>query len=57
MVGQMKASKISYWNNKWNEVYDFTPNKVVTKGLNYSLSLKPSKNIVTSLKEMRRFVL
>jgi hypothetical protein len=52
----MKASKISYWNNKWNEVYDFTPNKVVTKGLNYSLNLKPTKNFVTTLKEMRKVV-
>lgn len=56
MVNQMKGAKISYWNNKWNEIYDFTPNKVVTKGLNYSISLEPSSGFATSLEEMKKIV-
>jgi excinuclease UvrABC helicase subunit UvrB len=52
----MKNAKISYWNNKWNEIYDFTPNKVVTKGLNYSISLEPTSRFVTSLDEMKKIV-
>lgn len=56
MVNQMKNAKVSYWNNKWNEIYDFTPNKIVTKGLNYSLSLEPTSDFVTSLDDMKKIV-
>jgi len=26
----MKAAKLSYLNNKWNDIYDFTPNKLAS---------------------------
>lgn len=35
----MKAAKLSYWNNRWSEIFDFTPMKS-GKSLNYSLSFE-----------------
>ena len=35
LAQQMKAAKLSYWNNKWNEIFDFTPNR--DGRLNYTL--------------------
>jgi len=48
----MKASKLSFWNNKWNEIYDFTPNKLQSKGLNYSLISDKVNDFVVSLDKM-----
>jgi hypothetical protein len=56
MIPQLKAAKVSYWNNKWNEVYDFTPNKVVSKGLNYKVSQKPSPGFVVTMNQMKKII-
>ena len=49
----MKASKLSVWNNKWNEVFDFTPN---TKAKNYSIYTDIDPKFVTSLQQMQSLV-
>ena len=32
LLSQMQAAKVSPWANKWNEVYDFTPNRGAENG-------------------------
>ena len=53
---QMKAAKLSYLNNKWNDIYDFTPNKLASQGLNYSLSLEATPGFVSTLKMMQKVI-
>lgn len=50
----MKAAKLSFWNNKWSSVFDFTPSK--GSGLNYSLTDEKNTNFVTSLKQMESII-
>jgi len=47
----MKAAKISYWNNKWSDIFDFTPSRGGGgKGVkNYTLSYEPMPGFVSSL--------
>ena len=40
MMAQIKEAKLSIWQNKWSEVYDFTPNKDEEEAKNWSLSNK-----------------
>ena len=49
----MKASKLSVWNNKWNEVFDFTPN---AKKKNYSIFTDISPNFVSTLQQMQSII-
>ena len=41
MFDQMKDAKLSYWNNKWTNVFDFTPNRGDSSKLNYKLQVEP----------------
>ncbi len=52
----MKAAKLSYLNNKWNDIYDFTPKKLASEGSNYSLSLEATPGFVSSLKMMQKVI-
>lgn len=52
---QMKAAKISYLNNKWSDIFDFTPNRVGTS-LNHSISTDCQKGFVTSLSQMQKLI-
>jgi hypothetical protein len=52
----MKAAKISYFNNKWNDIYDFTPNKLASQGLNYSLALEVTPGFVSTLSMMQKVI-
>jgi hypothetical protein len=52
----MKAAKISYFNNKWNDIYDFTPNKLASQGLNYSLALDATPGFVSTLSMMQKVI-
>jgi hypothetical protein len=51
----MKAAKISYLNNKWTDIYDFTPDRV-TKKLNYSIDYEVKNGYVTKLSQMKGIV-
>ena len=42
---QMKAAKLSYWNNKWTDIFDFTTNK--GGKANYSLNFGRQSSFVT----------
>ena len=46
LMNQMQAAKLSIWDNKWNDVFDFTPNR---KGKNYKVDPDKRSNFVTSL--------
>jgi hypothetical protein len=37
LLEQMLKAKLSVFNNKWTEVFDFTPHRGDGSGLNYSL--------------------
>ena len=52
----MKAAKISYLNNKWNDIYDFTPNKLASQGLNYSIALDATPGFVSTLSMMQKVI-
>jgi hypothetical protein len=53
MITQMKAAKLSPWNNKWNDVYDFTPNQGAdSKKKNYRIKKDILPSFVTSLEQM-----
>jgi len=41
----MKAAKLSYWNNKWTDIFDFTTNK--GGKANYSLNFGRQSSFVT----------
>lgn len=51
----MQAAKLSYWNNKWTDVFDFTPNKS-GKEQNFSLNYEPSPFFVSSLRQMQQLI-
>ena len=40
---QMKAANLSFWNNKYTEVYDFTPSNTSKSNYNLEVSSKPYK--------------
>jgi hypothetical protein len=52
----MKAAKLSYLNNKWTDIYDFTPNKLSSQGLNYSLVPETAPGFVSTLQMMLKFI-
>jgi hypothetical protein len=43
----MRDAKLSVWNNKWTEIFDFTPKK---SGLNYKINKEIVHEFVTSMK-------
>ena len=53
---QMKAAKLSYLNNKWTDIYDFTPNKLASQGLNYSIVPEATPGFVSSLSMMQKVI-
>lgn len=52
----MKAAKISYWNNKWTDIFDFTPNRGAGK-VNHSVCYdKVMPGFVSTLSDMQKIV-
>lgn len=49
----MKAAKIVYWNNKWTDIFDFTPNR---SQQNHTIDLTRSTDFVVPLVQMQRVV-
>jgi len=52
----MKPAKISYFNNKWNDIFDFTPHTLASQGLNYSLALETTPGSVSTLSMMQKVI-
>jgi len=44
----MIKANLSIWNNKWNEIFDFTPDKSGKK-LNYKIDYTSNRYFVTTL--------
>lgn len=51
----MQAAKVSYWNNKWHDIYDFTPPKR-GDSQHYTLINERKNHFVSSLKVMQNIV-
>lgn len=51
----MRLSNLSIWNNKWSDVFDFTPIKNSDK-LNYSLNTAINPCWSSSLKQVETIV-
>jgi hypothetical protein len=56
MIDQMMAAKLNYWNNKWNDIYDFTP--APRGGQNYTVCADALEEnaFVSSLKQIESLV-
>ncbi len=50
----MKAAKLSYWNNKWTDIFDFTPNKGGKP--NHRLDFSRQLQFVVPLAQMQRII-
>lgn len=50
----MQAAKLSAWNNKWNEIFDFTPN--AKKGKNYKIVAERQTGFVSKLSQMMQLI-
>ena len=48
----MKQAKLSYWNNKWSDVFDFTPQKE-GDDLHYSLKHELITSIVKPFNKVK----
>ena len=55
MVEQMKAAKLSMWNNKWTDIFDFTPAKG-GKTMNHTIHDEINPNFVTNMKQMETII-
>jgi hypothetical protein len=47
----MKAAKILYWNNKWTDIFDFTPNR---SKQNHIIEFTRTNDFVVPLVQMQR---
>jgi hypothetical protein len=52
MMAQMTEAQLSPWNNKWSDVYDFTPSQ--TKQEHFSLEILPQLTFVAPYVELRK---
>lgn len=50
----MKAAKLNYWNNKWSDVFDFTPSR--NKNKNYAIKNEVLEDFVSPLSQMLKIV-
>ena len=50
----MKKAKASVWNNKWDEIFDFTPNRTGKK--NFRVSYEQNRDFVFSYDFMQSIV-
>ena len=48
----MKAAKLNYWNNKWSDVFDFTP----SRNTNYAIKNDVLEDFVSPLSQMLKIV-
>ena len=57
LFGQMKRANLSPWTNKWNDVYDFTPQRKADDGSpNYIVSQKVIHDFVSPLAKLKSLV-
>jgi hypothetical protein len=52
----MKQAKLSYWNNKWSDVFDFTPQKE-GDDVHYSLKHELITSIVKPFKKVKLIII
>lgn len=56
LFDQMKEAKLSFWNNKWTNVFDFTPNREQPSKLNYKLDPSDWVGFVSSLRDIETII-
>lgn len=57
LVDHLKSAEMSLWVNKWNEPFDFTPNKTRDDGTpNYELISSTKPEFVSSLSQVKSLI-
>ncbi|CDW83137.1 protein xrp2 [Stylonychia lemnae] len=55
MLEQMTQANLSIWNNKWNQIFDFTPDKTGQK-LNYKIDYSQNSYFASTLEQMNQIL-